>query len=269
MGGLTHDPLADDTNTATSIYTSLTDAILVGGTGPDEYFFTDPNSGHDRIRDPGGIDTISIAAGIADLDFRRSGTALVIEHEETARSIVIENFFVGGGRIEYLRILDSLGGYRGRYLLRTEDTGTKANEILVGTSGDDVLHGGFGHIVDSHSGEVLGVSSGGDRLFGGAGDDTLNGGFDYNTLEGGMGDDTYVQSYYPDFDNGFRIQKIMHYNTLSEVGSGGSDTLQMAHIAPSQMRFRRSGEDLIILDPGGRTVIESQFNVDPHHRIEM
>ncbi|MBI4729150.1 MAG: hypothetical protein HY775_06555 [Acidobacteria bacterium] len=61
-------------------------------------------------------------------------------------------------------------------------TGTAADEIICGLSGDDTLNGGGGNDL------ILG-GGGADVLYGGDGNDSLNGGTGADTLYGGAGDD--------------------------------------------------------------------------------
>ena len=59
------------------------------------------------------------------------------------------------------------------------------NLTLTGTSGVDILNGGYGN-------DTLSGLGGNDKLYGYAGNDTLNGGTGNDTLMGGTGDDTYI-----------------------------------------------------------------------------
>jgi Ca2+-binding RTX toxin-like protein len=63
-------------------------------------------------------------------------------------------------------------------------TGTRRNDILVGTSGIDSFNGGAGN-------DRIAGLAGSDFLIGGLGSDTLNGGLASDTLNGGLGNDTY------------------------------------------------------------------------------
>ena len=80
--------------------------------------------------------------------------------------------------------------------------GTDGNDSLAGTAGNDTLHGGLGD--DTLQGlagnDSLDGGEGSDSIAGGDGNDTLHGGGEYNdqydtdfdTLDGGLGNDTYV-----------------------------------------------------------------------------
>jgi len=70
--------------------------------------------------------------------------------------------------------------------------GTRGNDDLVGTAGDDIINGGRGNDdIDGDDGDDrLNGGRGDDNIRGGRGDDTLDGGRGDDDLRGGRGDDT-------------------------------------------------------------------------------
>ena len=69
--------------------------------------------------------------------------------------------------------------------------GSSGDDVIHGTPGDDVLSGGAGNdLIYGYAGDdLLDGGVGNDRLFGGAGDDTLLGGAGNDQLHGGSGND--------------------------------------------------------------------------------
>lgn len=105
---------------------------------------------------------------------------------------------------------------------KTQDGGN-GDDVLAGTSGDDVLSGGNGK--DSLTGDlgndVLTGGNGNDSLDGGSGNDSLTGGNGNDTLIGGLGNDVLIG------DNGNDILfGGLGNDTLT--GGNGSDIFKLA-----------------------------------------
>ncbi len=88
-------------------------------------------------------------------------------------------------------------------LRRDQQNGTREDDVLIGSDGDDAISGGSGDdIIFGGAGrDLLNGNEGDDQLFGeagaddlkgGAGDDILDGGEDYDNLLGGIGNDTLI-----------------------------------------------------------------------------
>ncbi len=110
-------------------------------------------------------------------------------------------------------------------------TGTRANETLNGSIGDDTIDGGYGkdlirglggddvlnggvdddRIFGGDGEDILSGGSGKDRLYGEAGNDTLDGGSGKDELEGGAGDDRYI---------------INDKDSIKERAGEGTDTVE-------------------------------------------
>ena len=110
-------------------------------------------------------------------------------------------------------------------------TGTRANETLNGSIGDDTIDGGYGkdlirglggddvlnggvdddRIFGGDGEDILSGGSGKDRLYGEAGNDTLDGGSGKDKLEGGAGDDRYI---------------INDKDSIKERAGEGTDTVE-------------------------------------------
>jgi Ca2+-binding RTX toxin-like protein len=124
-------------------------------------------------------------------------------------------------------------------------TGSAYNDTLTGTSSANILLGGDGD----------------DTITGGAGSDTIDGGIGSNTLDGGTGDDTYV------------LERTYGASDLTDNDStgGNSDTLQLgADIAPDQMWFRQSGNDLLVnvIGTDAQMTIKDWF-LGSDHQVEQ
>lgn len=109
--------------------------------------------------------------------------------------------------------------------------GTRANETLNGSVGDDTIDGGYGkdlirglvgddilnggvdddRIFGGDGKDILSGGSGKDRLYGEAGNDTLDGGGGKDELEGGAGDDRYI---------------INDRDSIKERAGEGTDTVE-------------------------------------------
>ena len=112
---------------------------------------------------------------------------------------------------------DTLDGGAGRTfwsVTQSRPLGTAGDDILLGGSGDDTLHGDF---------EVAGSGQGGnDTLLGGAGDDLLHGGGGNDFMDGGSGEDTAT------FDGDaadFQIQSQGNQFLVTEVATNQTDTV--------------------------------------------
>lgn len=89
--------------------------------------------------------------------------------------------------------------------------GTVYNDTLFGTTGDDVLSGGWVHdkLYGGLGNDVLGGGAHNDELYGGPGDDELDGGSSQDLLDGGEGED--------------KLRGGSGYDTL--IGGSGNDYL--------------------------------------------
>ena len=108
--------------------------------------------------------------------------------------------------------------------------GTAGNDSMAGTSGDDTLYGAAGNdtLIGLGGNDQLDGGFGSDSMTGGDGNDTLFGGIGnryddagaVDTLDGGLGDDTYVLSR--------EVYISPTYDTSNQVvlrDAGGSDTI--------------------------------------------
>lgn len=171
---------------------------------------------------------------------------------------------------------DTISGGAGNDIL---DGGT-GNDKLAGGSGDDVLLGGKGN--DRMSGgtgnDYLSGGSGNDRLQGGSGVDILQGGSGNDRLrdssgngllDGGSGNDKLVGNSANQFFAGGagndRIElgggnDVIAYNRgdgsdTIVSGQGGNSTLSLgAGIRLDDLKFRRSGDNLVLLTGGGDSI---------------
>ncbi len=133
--------------------------------------------------------------------------------------------------------------------------GAAGDDRLFGGDGDDALAGGEGN--DGLSGEdgddTLAGGAGDDNLFGGDGNDVLIGDSGSDQLLGGNGDDTYH----------FGLNFGQH--VVVETGNALShDTIDLAELAPSDVRLYRDAEDLVISVNGttDRIKVQNYFSSD-------
>jgi VCBS repeat-containing protein len=97
---------------------------------------------------------------------------------------------------------DAIGEDLPDYMAGLTGSNNATANLLVGTSGDDVMHGGISTAANAANGndilvggagnDTLHGGGGADLLLGGVGNDTLYGGAGRNILVGGAGNDTFV-----------------------------------------------------------------------------
>ena len=114
-----------------------------------------------------------------------------------------------------------------------EQNGTSGNDVIYGTTGDDVQNGGEGN-------DSLRGGAGNDDLYGGEGNDALQGGAGQDDLYGGVGNDTYFIE-----DN---------QDSVFELGGEGIDTVV------SYLAEYRLGANLEILKLFGPNAIAGAGN---------
>ena len=116
---------------------------------------------------------------------------------DTNVSFVDVNIDTGEGDSEIQPIIEE------DILQRKTQFGSRGDDVLIGTDGDDAISGGSGDdIIFGNGGrDLLNGNEGNDQLFGGAGEDNLkggagndilDGGADYDNLLGGSGDDVLI-----------------------------------------------------------------------------
>ena len=125
-------------------------------------------------------------------------------------------------------------------------------ENIIGSSMGDI-------IVGDALANALDGGGGDDALVGGDGNDTLTGGSGTDRMSGGLNDDRYVVT-----------MATTGIDTVSEVGGGGNDTVQVTDQTAAAMTYRRSANDLVIERPaGGQLILEGHFAGDPLQRVEF
>jgi|GEM_PF-1596160 Ca2+-binding RTX toxin-like protein len=129
---------------------------------------------------------------------------------------------------------DTINGGEGNDTLR----GLTGNDILNGDGGNDSLYGGtdHDHLYGGIGDDMLYGEAGTDSLCGDDGADTLQGGHGDDYLEGGNGSDTFV---YQNGDGRDVISK--NYNETNNT-----ETLKLLDLLPSQVKFFREYNDLLI-----------------------
>ncbi|WP_218567816.1 calcium-binding protein [Pseudomonas cavernicola] len=160
---------------------------LYGHTGSDIYLFN-LGDGRDTIVDVEAMwntDVLKFGAGIsaADIEVRRDGSSLVLQHRNGQDQISIGNWFTASygytnyHRLSRVEFADGTQWSRDQLSAWAvwEVTGSDSNDTLMGGDTNDVLKG-------------LG---GNDTLNGDAGNDVIIGGGGADTMVGGTGDDVY------------------------------------------------------------------------------
>jgi Ca2+-binding RTX toxin-like protein len=147
------------------------------------------------------------------------------------------------------------------------------HDVLNGGDGNDLLYGGAGN-------DYLVGGRGNDELYGGDGDDILSeGGAGDDLLVGGRGDDVLALSTYNNFGgwtdpNGSDLVRYTlgdGNDTIIDrsISATEIDTLELIGISSDQVRFERSGSDLMIrVLPSGHTIRNSYFFDADHVGID-
>lgn len=223
---------------------------LAGGTGNDVYRFA-AGDGQDTITDTSGIDRIEFGAGInlADVVVALIGNSstLRITFGNSEDSLTITNGSVtDGSAIESFSFADgtvwSFADIASRW-----KAPTSGNDIIIGTTESEVLHGGAGD-------DRLFASGGNDTLFGDDGRDILTGSNGADILIGGTGNDTLLGG---PGDDVYRWGRGEGNDTLNDTG--GIDRIELgAEITPDDvkviaidasslmLRLRDTGEELTL-----------------------
>ncbi|WP_275415319.1 calcium-binding protein, partial [Snodgrassella gandavensis] len=202
-------------------------------------------------------------ATLADAQFTRSGTDLVIQAYGTDDSVTLSNYF--NYQNSYNRAFNfvfddqtiSTKEIKSNYAFTI--TGDDSDNVIVGWYGKDILSGGAGNdtlsggdgddILNGEDGDdILNGDNGNDTLNGGAGNDTLNGGAGNDILIGGTGNDIlkggdwYKDRY--EFEAGHGQDVIYDQGNTDYKDQYNDVVFKGATLADAQ--FTRSGTDLVI-----------------------
>lgn len=127
-------------------------------------------------------------------------------------------------------LADTLRGGNGNDTINGGD----GDDKLYGDNGNDVIYGGIGD-------DYIEGGNGDDKLYGGENDDTIHGGNGNDTIYGGTGDD---KLYGEAGTNNFYFADGDGNDTV--YSGSGSDILNFETADFADMKFIRSGNDLII-----------------------
>ncbi|WP_241090048.1 calcium-binding protein [Pseudomonas viridiflava] len=150
---------------------------------------------------------------------------------------------------------DVLNGLAGNDVV----SGDEGNDNLYGGTGQDTLSGGSGsdYLYGEDGNDLLSGNAGSDILYGADGNDILDGGTGNDTLDGGRGSDTYR------FAKGYG-QDSINNSSYSETAADKVDLIQLDGLNPADLRFSRSGDDLVIQikATGDTLTVRSHFSQD-------
>jgi Ca2+-binding RTX toxin-like protein len=229
-----NDSLNDIASYSTLIGNSGND-ILKGSDWQKDRYEYEAGHGQDVIYDQGNTsdqsqfsDVVFKEANLADAQFTRSGTDLVICAYGEDDSLTLPDYFNNSYSRAFNFIFDDK-------VLNVDDIAAMSF-TLGGTSGDDVLRGWNSHdiIAGGPGNDKLYGGDGIDNLFGGAGNDELYGENDNDYLSGGDGDD------YLDGGNGYDIL----------IGGSGNDTLKGGDWEKDRYEFTAGHGQDVIYDQG-------------------
>ena len=191
---------------------------LNGGAGDDTYIWN-LNDGIDTISDSQGDNKIKFGTGIGinDLSFAKVDDNLrIIVKNNPSQGIIIENYYSNndGYKIATIEFSDgseaSVANIIGNLV-------SLPNQIIEGTSDDDILTGGNGN-------DIINAGDGYNDITGGKGNDILNGGYDKD-------------NYYYNLGDGYDIISDPYGRDKIIFGEG---------ISQSDLFFQKDGNDLFI-----------------------
>uniref|UniRef100_UPI0023B304E9 calcium-binding protein n=2 Tax=Snodgrassella TaxID=1193515 RepID=UPI0023B304E9 len=242
--------------------------ILKGSDWHKDRYEFEAGHGQDVIYDQGNTsyqshfnDVVFKGANLADAQFARSGTDLVIRAYGEDDSLTLPDYFNNSYRRAFNLVFDdqtiSINEIKNNYTFTI--TGDDDDNVIVGWYGKDILNGGTGNdtlsggdgddILNGDDGDdILNGGNGNDILNGGAGNDTLNGGDGYDILNGGTGNDTlkggdWHKDRY-EFEAGHGQDVIYDQGNTSYQSHFNDVVFKGANLADAQ--FTRSGTDLVI-----------------------
>lgn len=171
LGSAEADGLFKDTARDDVFVGGQGDDVIISGAGADLFVYA-KGDGSDYIRD---ISTASaekdalLLTDVAadDLTFERVGDNLIIKIEGTTDAITSEDFFADWGQadggIDRIRFADGSFFDREAILARSTTVGDGGDNLIVDTTGNDILHGG-------KCDDVIRYGGGSDTIIYGAGD---------------------------------------------------------------------------------------------------
>jgi Ca2+-binding RTX toxin-like protein len=253
-----------------------------GGIGSDTYIFS-KGHGQDVIFDGGytsDTDTLKFTdVASTEVKFGRSGDHLIVFGYNGSDQITIEKFFASdyysnNSSIEMFEFSDKTITYaeyftQGLPLYALDDTSN-----IEGWSGASIIHAGSGtKTITAGNGDNLiyteaanttttTTGSGNNTIILGSGNnvvktlygkDTIVSGTGNDRMEGGIGSDTYI------FSKGHGQDVIFDGGYTNDT-----DTLKFTDVASTEVKFGRSGDDLIVFGYNGsdQITIEKFFASD-------
>ncbi|MCO6517691.1 calcium-binding protein [Snodgrassella sp.] len=184
-------------------------------------------------------------AKLADAQFIRSGSDLIIKAYDTNDSVTLLDYFNHTYSCAFNFVFDdetiTYEDIKSQYVFI--QNGNDENNTITGWQGKDILNGGAGN-------DTLNGEDGDDILNGGAGNDTLNGGNGYDILIGGTGNDIlrggdWHKDRY-EFEAGHGQDVVRDDGSLSKEQQHTRNDLVFKGAKLADAEFICSGMDLII-----------------------
>ncbi|WP_370386138.1 hypothetical protein ABW387_17165 [Snodgrassella alvi] len=250
--------------------------ILKGGDGHKDRYEFEAGHGQDVVKDEGRDskdylndrnDLVFKGAKLADAEFIRSGTDLIIKAYGSTDSVTLPGYFnssYDGRAFNFIFDDQSVTLYKDPIWGKGGDdilTGGDGDDILYGLAGNDILNGGAGvDILDGGAGndilnggagdDILWGGYGNDILNGGAGDDILNGESGYDILNGGTGNDILIggdghkDRYEFETGHGQDVINDQAYDSRGYQYESNDVVFKGAELADAE--FIRSGNSLVV-----------------------
>ncbi|MBR1942981.1 hypothetical protein IJ843_04530, partial [bacterium] len=252
------------------IYGNAGNDSIYGGTGNDRLYGVSGNNtfyfsygdNNDTVYSGSGTDTLSFTdVDFSDMTFIRYSNHLIIRYGSD--SVLLANYFKLNSKSQPIAfsantIVDKNGNayniktsaiveIEGNVHAKNKISGTYINDSITGGIYNDTINGGAGN-------DTIYGGEGNDSLIGGAGNDVIYGGDDNDIIRGGAGNDKIYGGHGNDRLYGDAGNDTFYFDNTAEdlngsdvVYSGsGYDILDISEVDFSDMKFTRSGNNLIV-----------------------
>ena len=169
------------------------------------------------------------------------------------RAQISEIVFYGGSGDDRFRNETNIG---------VQAFGQLGDDLLIGGSGNDVLHGGLGEdrLGGKDGNDILDGGDQADLLFGGQGNDILNGSFGNDRLVGQRGDDTINGGSGDDFVNGSGGSDEINGGDGNDYLRGGAGADQIGGSNGDDTILGNKGHDVLSGNAGRDAIFGGQAN---------
>jgi Ca2+-binding RTX toxin-like protein len=203
--------------------------------------------GNDDLIDLKGIGAASDATlGAGNVLTVSGGSSTVVLHLDPGQSLAGFVFQVGS---------DGAGGTD--LMLAKAVNGGNGNDLLTGTSGNDIINGGNGN-------DTINSGEGNDIISGGNGNDTVTAGNGNNVIDGGNGNDTITAGNGNNTITGGNGNETITVGNGNNTIAGGNGNDNVTVGTGNNMVSGGSGNDTFVFKPGFGNDVIADFSHGDH-----